>query len=65
MSTLVDNDHQDYEYGILHDRVRDEPHRVGMTEIEAERWIRDWLDDGGKGGVFKIIRRPVGLWELI
>ena len=52
-----------YEYGILYDRHRDNPHRVGMTEEEAYQWIGEWVEMGGKRETFSVIRRTLGQWE--
>lgn len=55
----------EYEYGIMMRWYKDEPHRSNMTKEEAEAWLNDWLMDGGKEGIFWIIRRPKGAWEKV
>lgn len=52
------------EYGV--GRVRTgEPHREGfMTEAAAREWICEFEKDGGKPGVFVVICRTIGSWEL-
>lgn len=52
----------EYDYGIWHNR-EDYLHRGPMTASEARIWIDDWLDDGGRSGIWSIVRRPVGEWE--
>jgi hypothetical protein len=53
-----------YEYGIQQLKRPEEPHRAGMTRDEAEGWLADWLNDGGKQDVFRVIRRTLGPWEI-
>ena len=52
----------EYEYGI---GWRDEIHRTGMTEDEAAEWVAEWNEDGGRPGVFHVIRRVLGPWETV
>ena len=54
----------DYEYGVAFRRTTSEPHRLGMTEIEASTWIKEFIEDGGRSGAFVVIRRPMGDWEV-
>jgi hypothetical protein len=53
-----------YEYGIVYLRAPNEPHRAGMTKSEADKWIAEWRQDGGRD-VFRVIRRWLGPWELL
>lgn len=56
-----------FEYGI--NRAGDDlsdvhgPHRANMTREEAETWLREWEEMGGRREVFALIRRPIGVWE--
>lgn len=52
----------EYEYGILHSSYPDEPYRDQMTEEEARTWIRTM---GFRPGMFKVIRRPIVVWEVV
>jgi len=59
---------QKYEYGI--DYAQDalkykggSIHRGPMSREDAILWIAEWLEMGGKPGIFKMIRRPVYDWE--
>lgn len=59
-----------YEYGVAHTsdlcgKYVDDVHRLGMTEFEANLWINQWEEDGGKAGAFVKIRRPVCSWEVV
>lgn len=51
-----------YEYGIWSNRDN-VLHRDGMSEPGADDWVDEWLDNGGKPGVFRVVRRAVGPWE--
>lgn len=55
-----------YDYGIWC-TVLDELHRGPMLKETAEWWIETWLEDGGKDGVFYIVRRPIVIteWEKV
>lgn len=56
----------EYEYGVWFigvDEGQDSPHREGYTREQAESWIQEWEEMGGKKGIFKVIRRPLGAWE--
>jgi hypothetical protein len=53
-----------YEYGIVYVRAPNEPHRAGMTKSEADKWIAEWRQDGGRD-IFRVIRRWLGPWELL
>lgn len=60
----------EYEYGISRNLLYElaeygEPHRAGMTEKAAQQWLAEWVEDGGKEGIFSIVRRPVGRWESV
>lgn len=39
------------------------PHRADMAEEVARDWIREFEEDGGKPGTYKLVRRWVGEWE--
>lgn len=52
-----------YEYAVFISR-ENEPHREHLTEQAAHEWIQEWLDDGGKPGIFHIMRRKIGEWEV-
>ncbi len=52
-----------FEYGIAFERALDAPHRVNMTAVEAEEWVAEWVEMGGKPEAVSIIRRPIGQWE--
>lgn len=60
-----------YEYGVAHHlididgEVVHSSHRFGMTEAEADQWIREWEEDSGKKSVFVKIRRQIGEWEIV
>jgi hypothetical protein len=54
----------EYEYGIAFYQQLVDPHRTGFTKEEAEDWVRAWIEDGGRPGAFRVIRRPVGDWEI-
>lgn len=60
---------QKYEYGIewVDEDMRDPdgPHREYDSRWKALSFLGSWLEDGGKPGVFKVIRRPVGEWEEV
>ena len=51
-----------YEYGIKVTRPGN-VHREGMTREEAMEWVEGWEEDGGKSGLFIVIRRAIGSWE--
>lgn len=53
----------EYEYGIAMDGAVDDPHRTGMSEAVARKWIAELVEDGGPSDLFTIIRRPIGNWE--
>lgn len=62
----------EYEYGIIYKSDEDslkskypEIHRFGYTKEEAENWISEWIEMGGKSNTYKIIRRPVCQWEVV
>lgn len=40
-------------------------HRTGMTRDGVKRWMREWIEMGGRPDAFKIIRRRIGLWEEV
>lgn len=60
-----------YEYGIVHvasdinNNKVVSVHRSGLMKYEAERWLAEFLEDGGKPDSFKIVKRPIGEWEII
>lgn len=53
-----------YEWGVW-SNVSNSLWLAGMTQAEAEDWVRSWdaLPDNGRG-LFSVCRRPVGGWEL-
>lgn len=58
-----------YEYGVVFKSEISngqfiEPHRFGMREAEADTWIKEWEEGGGRKGSIVKIRRPVYDWEL-
>lgn len=55
----------EYEYGIALSGETFDPHRSGMTEAEAEKWMVEWVQMSGRRAPFNIIRRPVGEWETV
>lgn len=57
--------HPEYEYGIIYSLFPNDIHRGPFTKEEAETWVQEWLDDGGKADVFSIVRRPTGPWEPV
>jgi hypothetical protein len=57
------NDLDVFEYGVVLDVVPDLPHRAGMTAAEAEKWIAEWVEMGGRPEAVSIIRRRLGNWE--
>lgn len=52
-----------YEYGIWNVKFK-EIHRIGLTQEEAVKWVDEWLEDGGLGSAFTIVRRPTPEWEI-
>lgn len=60
-----------YEYGIGRtdtplDDENVNPHRRGMTEEEATKWVREWEEEifpNARPGIFKVIKRLIGEWE--
>ncbi|QGF20234.1 hypothetical protein SEA_SIXAMA_55 [Gordonia phage Sixama] len=36
-----------------------------MSKEQAERWMNDWISDGGRPGAFSIVRRPRGEWTKV
>ena len=54
----------EYEYGIAYRDDLSDPHRAGMTEDEARTWVADFAELGGMPGMFTVIRRPLGEWEI-
>lgn len=57
---------ENYEYAIaLNGGDYSEPHRSGMTQEEAEKWMAEWMQMSGRRLPFEIIRRPVGEWEAV
>lgn len=53
------------EYGVMHDRYPDELHRGPMTKEEAERWVQEFEDEGGRAGAFYVVSRTVSPWKSI
>lgn len=57
-----------YEYGILFKSSTlgyEDIHRSGYTTLEeAEEWIKEWIEDGGRKDTFKIVRRLISDWEV-
>jgi hypothetical protein len=51
-----------YEYCVMHHMYPNEPHRGPMPLDEAELWVDDYLDDGGRPGAFYVAKREVGPW---
>ncbi len=62
VETLFDSE-ASYEYGIFYEKAPDMPHRSGMTEAEARKWISEWIEMDAKADAVSLIRRPVGKWE--
>jgi len=59
-----------YEYGVTHisDTFESEVrgyYKGGMSEDQADDWIKEWEEGGGKKGAFVKIRRPIGEWEVV
>lgn len=52
------------EYAIVHCSSPHEIHRGPMTEVEADKWIKEFEQDGGEAGAFFVVSREVGPWEL-
>jgi hypothetical protein len=53
------------EYGIRLLRNTGDLHRSGMTWPEAEAWIAEWVEDGGRSGVWEIVSREISKWETV
>ena len=53
------------EYCIMRENLPQEPHRGPMSEEDAEQWIREWIADGGRWGLFYIAAREVGPWSPV
>lgn len=53
------------EWGVMLEHDQREPHRSGMTELEARSWIREFEEDGGRVGAFYAIKREIGEWEAV
>lgn len=53
------------EYGVAHrnDKLTGKVHRSGMTQKEAEQWIKDWEADGGLKGAFYVVEREIPVWK--
>lgn len=54
-----------YEYAIVYRLFPDDIHRGPFNKTEAERWVQEWLDDGGHPEAFTIVRRLVGSWDPV
>lgn len=55
-----------YEYGIIFKSSTlgyEEIHCLD-TQDEAEQWVREWIEDGGRKDAFKIVRRLISDWEV-
>lgn len=55
---------QRVEFGIVGERNPDELHRGPMTGTQAQRWIDEWREMGGRRDAFLIVSRVVGEWEV-
>jgi hypothetical protein len=52
------------EYEIFWKNYDDpEPHRVFTEPYEAEEWISEWEEDGGRADIFTIRWRGIGSWQ--
>ncbi|QEM41530.1 hypothetical protein SEA_FORZA_60 [Gordonia phage Forza] len=68
---LVTDD--EFEYGIWRYPNPDMPSKApqgylwlaGMSRKQAERWIDEWINDGGRPGAFSVVRRPRGAWTRV
>jgi hypothetical protein len=59
-----------YEYGVAHiSDITEEAIEATRADLAeewiADKWIREWEEDGGKKGAFVKIRRPIGEWEVV
>ena len=59
--TLFERD--EYEWGVVFVRAPDAPHRAGMTEDEARKWVEEWEDTGLEPDAVAVIRRRCAPWE--
>ena len=50
------------EYGIMKTRDESEPHRLGMSAVQARSWMTEWVQMGGREEAFYIIQRTVTPW---
>lgn len=61
---------QQYEYAVIRDG--DDPgdlHRGPWPKATCEEWVKEWEDMNThnnvfREGMFKVVRRPVGPWEV-
>ena len=58
------DDKETLEYGVIHN-ARGEIHRDGMTLEEAEKWVKEWVELGGKEGVFSVAVRSHSPWRKV
>lgn len=59
-----------YEYGVAHlSDISDDEILVTRAdwaeEWIADKWVREWEQDGGKKGAFIKVRRTIGEWEVV
>jgi hypothetical protein len=52
------------EWGIVHHRSPGELHRGPMSYDDAEKWIKEFEDDGGQSGAFYLVCRTVSDWSV-
>lgn len=55
----------EYEYGIVYESAQDEPHRSGMTQDGARKWLEEWVDTGANASAVSLIRRWKEPWERV
>jgi hypothetical protein len=57
-----------YEYGVARDSHPHEMHRGPMEEAEAREWVQEWdsmsENESARKGMFVVIKRPVGPWDV-
>jgi hypothetical protein len=57
--------HVFFEYGVARPDELDDPHRDSMTAEDAEKWLAEWSEMGGRSDTFVVVRRPVGDWAQV
>lgn len=55
----------EYEWGVVRSSREDELHRGPMTEAEARKWIEECIEMGFKPDMFRLVKRPIVLWEIV